>query len=134
MHCIAAPHNSILKASNKVSKLESYSSDEDLHVVIGHNVTVTKGHNIFITCPVRGILRPKIAWMKGSEELKSGQRVSVEGEQLLLTDVTKEDSGTYYCFAKTEYGTSNSSTHLTVIGMQLVFALSMYIISVSCFR
>jgi len=112
---ISAPHNSILQASNRISKLESFNADEDLHVVIGHNVTVTKGHNIFITCPVRGVVRPTILWKKGSEEIKSDPRISVEGEQLLLTNVNKDDSGTYYCFVKTAHGTSNSRTHLDVI-------------------
>lgn len=99
-----------------MSKLESFIADEDLHVVIGHNVTVTKGHNIFITCPVRGVSRPSITWMKEKEVIESSKHVSVQGEQLLLTSVTQKSSGTYYCFAETEHGTSNSSTVLTVIG------------------
>ena len=105
-----------MKASNKISRLVSYTAEEDLHVVIGHNLTVTSGHNIFITCPVRGVLRPVITWMKGNNVIKSGADVSVEGEQLLLTNVDKNDTGTYSCFARTKFGTSNSSTHLTVIG------------------
>ena len=120
----AAPHNSILQASNRISKLESFNADEDLHVVIGHNVTVTKGHNIFITCPVRGVVRPSISWKKGNKKIQSGPRISIEGEQLLLVNVDKDDSGTYYCFAKTAHGTSNSRTHLEVIGK--VFALNRY--------
>ena len=116
LNFISAPHNSILQASSKISQIQSYIADEDLHVVIGHNITVTSGHNIFITCPVRGVFRPSITWMKNGRKIKNGPRTSVEGEQLLLTDVIKSDSGTYHCFAKAEQGTSNSSTHLTVIG------------------
>ena len=82
-------------------------------------MTVTQGHNIFITCPVRSTSRPIITWMKGTKEIRTGPGISVEGEQLLLTDVRKDDSGTYSCFAKTNLGTSNSSTHLTVIGKSL---------------
>ena len=122
-----------MQASNRISKLESFNADEDLHVVIGHNVTVTKGHNIFITCPVRGVVRPTILWKKGSEEIKSDPRISVEGEQLLLTNVNKDDSGTYYCFVKTAHGTSNSRTHLDVIGMFLIFQLGSRHLSINVF-
>ena len=109
-------HNSILKVSNRKSKIESFNSDEDLHVVIGHHMTVTHGHNIYITCPVRGISRPSIKWFKDNALISAQPRIYVEGEQLLLSNVTTSDTGTYSCVATSKFGSSNSSTLLTVIG------------------
>eukprot|EP00794_Sanderia_malayensis_P010055 gene10055-11084_t len=112
---IYGAHSSILKISNKKTKVESYNPDEDLHVIIGHDVTVTQKHNLRITCPVRGAFRPQIKWLRNNSPIEVNSRVFIEGEQLLLSDLRTEDSGSYSCVAITRFGSSNSTTQLTVI-------------------
>ncbi|KAI5694954.1 hypothetical protein M8J75_008330 [Diaphorina citri] len=64
-----------------------------------------------LRCQVRG--EGSVQWWRGEREVGSGPRVNVTGDgSLVLTDVTKEDSGEYTCVVKSSHGSASWSASL----------------------
>ncbi|CAG7832720.1 unnamed protein product [Allacma fusca] len=72
-----------------------------------------KGESISLYCKVEGQPLPLVSWYK----LKNGlQQLKVSGQQQLdLTSINSEDSGTYICLAVNEYGQANASFVVEVV-------------------
>ena len=78
------------------------------------NETKTEGDNVTFTCNATGNPAPTFRWTKNASVLTTSSRIrlSSDGKQLTLTNVTREDSGQYVCEATNNVRTvpSDSAT------------------------
>ena len=78
------------------------------------NATKIEGDNVTFTCNATGNPAPTFRWTKNGSVLTTGSRIrlSSDGKQLTLTNVTREDSGQYVCEATNNVTTvaSDSAT------------------------
>ena len=65
------------------------------------NETKTEGDNVTFTCNATGNPAPTFRWTKIGSVLTTGSRISLslDGKQLFVTNVIREDSGRYVCEA-----------------------------------
>ena len=61
------------------------------------NETKTEGDNVTFTCNATGNPAPTFRWTRNGSVLTTG--LSLDGKQLTITNVTREDSGQYVCEA-----------------------------------
>ncbi|XP_014486409.1 PREDICTED: peroxidasin homolog [Dinoponera quadriceps] len=78
---------------------------------------VRVGDTIAFTCRVTGEPRPKIKWMRDSNEVgEDGERYVIRGDgTLVITDVTEQDVGEYECVASSGMGSTKSRKARAVI-------------------
>lgn len=71
---------------------------EDVHVIVGDTA--------FFTCRVVGDPKPKIKWMKNSDNLNiDGNRYALKDDgTLIITDISENDDGEYECIAESKMG------------------------------
>uniref|UniRef100_A0A673AN22 Ig-like domain-containing protein n=1 Tax=Sphaeramia orbicularis TaxID=375764 RepID=A0A673AN22_9TELE len=83
-------------------------------------VTVTSGKSVRMSAAVSGLPAPQVTWYRDSEALSVSNKVKFlhDGDEhtLLLLEVFPEDSATYSCEARNDYGDATSSAQLSVQG------------------
>uniref|UniRef100_A0A4W6D915 Contactin 1b n=1 Tax=Lates calcarifer TaxID=8187 RepID=A0A4W6D915_LATCA len=74
-----------------------------------------KDGRVVIECKPRAAPRPRFTWTKGKELLFNNSRISIMFDgSLEILNATKNDEGTYTCFAENDRGKANSSGYLTI--------------------
>ena len=68
-------------------------------VRIGTRVELLAGSQLTLSCPATGIPEPVIAWFKGDDPVAIGERISVDGDSLVIRETKAADSATYRCTA-----------------------------------
>ena len=76
------------------------------------NKTKVEGDTITFTCNATGNSAPTFPWTKIGSVLTTGSRISLssDGEQLTITNVTREESGQYVCEATNNVTTAQSNS------------------------
>lgn len=71
---------------------------------------VRVGGTIIFTCRVTGDPKPRIRWMRDSNEVdEDGQRYVIRNDgSLIIKDVTEQDTGEYECVASSDMGSTKS--------------------------
>ncbi|XP_053514946.1 ADAMTS-like protein 3 isoform X3 [Artibeus jamaicensis] len=84
-----------------------------LSTVVGGTLKAALGADVTIHCPVRGVPRPTVRWVKRGGPLGDNVSVLVNGS-LWLQNVSLENRGTYVCRATNALGkvTATSALHL----------------------
>ncbi|XP_060592167.1 neurotrimin-like isoform X2 [Ruditapes philippinarum] len=80
--------------------------------VSSHDTTLREGETLTLTCKALGIPEPNIEWVKGS----TWSLPSMKGETMNIVNVTREDGGVYYCYAR------NPLTAFMQIKVTVIFA------------
>ncbi|XP_036624372.1 vascular cell adhesion protein 1 isoform X2 [Trichosurus vulpecula] len=75
--------------------------------------TVTEGHSVTMTCSSEGLPPPEIFWSKKREN--EDPLPLSDNATLTIEDMKKEDSGTYMCEAKNQFGKSRKEVEVTVV-------------------
>ena len=78
------------------------------------SIIVEEQENVTFTCSADGDPMPNITWSKENGLLAVNRSVEIEGN-LLLVNVSREDSGNYTCNATSEVGSILSSAELVVL-------------------
>ncbi|KAL9964707.1 hypothetical protein ACROYT_G028383 [Oculina patagonica] len=79
---------------------------------ISHDTTATEGDNVKLFCNSTGNPRPNITWTHLND---SGARIIMTGETLTLSNVTRNQAGTYQCTATNNIMTPNTANvHVTI--------------------
>ena len=82
------------------------------------NLTQTKeAGNLLIDCIVSGYPKANVTWTKDNRELPNERFIVQDNSSLLVMKASLEDSGTYACVAKNEFGTDRREFTVTVFGM-----------------
>ena len=85
----------------------------------------TEGDEVSFNCTVRGNIRPTLEWMFGNETIVEGGQfdfvlldmsLGVRMEDLVISDVSPENSGVYTCIATNIFGMGSYSYSLEVLG------------------
>ena len=71
------------------------------------NETVTEGGSVTLSCNASGTPTPMVSWIKAD-----GQRVN--GSELVLTNINRNETGEYRCEASNECGNANETAHINV--------------------
>ncbi|XP_054254285.1 netrin receptor DCC-like, partial [Indicator indicator] len=81
------------------------------------NVVTTEGMDAVLECCVSGSPPPTFTWLRGGEVLptRSKKYSLLAGSNLLVANVSQEDSGTYTCLGSSEGENSSSSAELSVM-------------------
>jgi len=103
-------------AGEYVCQIETYGSPLDqrstLEILVPPKVVpvppdgqfvVRKGSTITLTCQVTGNPKPTITWQRSNNMLPSGDKM-VEGDKLVIQDVTRHHSGVYLCTGDNQVG------------------------------
>ena len=87
-----------------------FITDQPEFSVHPQNATKIEGDNVTFTCNATGNPAPTFRWTRNGSVLTTG--LSLDGKQLTITNVTREDSGQYVCEATNNVTTvpSNSAT------------------------
>ena len=85
------------------------------------NKTVTEGGSVTLSCNASGTPTPMVSWIKAD-----GQRVN--GSELVLTNINRNETGEYRCEASNECGNASETA---TIAVQCKFAVThtLYILS-----
>ncbi|KAL6065234.1 hypothetical protein STEG23_027863, partial [Scotinomys teguina] len=78
---------------------------------------VQRGSKVSFECKVKHdhTLIPTIMWLKDNGELPNDERISVDKDHLVVTDVSDDDGGTYTCAANTTLDSVSASAVLRVV-------------------
>ncbi|XP_053910908.1 netrin receptor DCC isoform X2 [Cuculus canorus] len=81
------------------------------------NVVAMEGTDAVLECCVSGSPSPTFTWLRGDEVLpiRSGKYSLLAGSNLLISNVTSDDSGTYTCAVTSKSENSSGSAELTVM-------------------
>ena len=87
-----------------------FITDQPEFSVHPQNATKIEGDNVTFTCNATGNPAPTFRWTRNGSVLTTG--LSLDGKQLTITNVTREDSGQYLCEATNNLTTvpSDSAT------------------------
>ena len=81
------------------------------------SVTVSPGEILTISCDVAGSPEPTITWLRDGETITSGGRFSDDGQgTLVVSNVQRDDAGTYTCTANNTRGSDSDSIDVNVAG------------------
>ncbi|XP_074044381.1 vascular cell adhesion protein 1 isoform X2 [Macrotis lagotis] len=86
---------------------------KDTIISINPSNTVQEGDSVTMTCFSEGLPPPQIFWSK-KQDSKDPTPLS-ENATLILVDMKKEDSGTYVCEAKNQFGKNKKEMEITVV-------------------
>ncbi|XP_059534365.1 ADAMTS-like protein 3 isoform X2 [Myotis daubentonii] len=85
-----------------------------LSVVVGGTVRAALGADVTIQCPVRGVPRPTVSWVKRGGPL--GDNISVlPNGSLLLQNVSRQNKGTYVCRVSSALGKAAATSVLHLL-------------------
>ncbi|XP_075862660.1 neuronal cell adhesion molecule isoform X16 [Microcebus murinus] len=78
---------------------------------------VQRGSTVSFECKVKHdhTLIPTVIWLKDNSELPSDERLTIDKDQLVIADVSDDDSGTYTCVANTTLDNVSASAVLSVV-------------------
>uniref|UniRef100_A0A674HYB2 DCC netrin 1 receptor n=1 Tax=Terrapene triunguis TaxID=2587831 RepID=A0A674HYB2_9SAUR len=81
------------------------------------NVVALEGKDAVLECCVSGFPTPTFTWMRGDEiiPVRSKKYSLLAGSNLLIFNVTDDDSGTYTCIVSYKNENSSASAELTVM-------------------
>ncbi|CAM4668213.1 netrin receptor DCC [Lepidochelys kempii] len=81
------------------------------------NVVALEGKDAVLECCVSGFPTPTFTWMRGDEiiPVRSKKYSLLAGSNLLISNVTDDDSGTYTCIVSYKNENSSASAQLTVM-------------------
>ncbi|XP_044876159.1 netrin receptor DCC isoform X3 [Mauremys mutica] len=81
------------------------------------NVVALEGKDAVLECCVSGFPTPTFTWMRGDEiiPVRSKKYSLLAGSNLLISNVTDDDSGTYTCIVSYKNENSSASAELTVM-------------------
>lgn len=82
-------------------------------------------------CEAEGIPKPTLSWRRESEIIEASGRISLSGNQLVITNAELLDSGTYTCIASNAAGSDTASAELNVLGKHLFLFLNSHCVG-SC--
>uniref|UniRef100_A0A4X2JVG6 Vascular cell adhesion molecule 1 n=1 Tax=Vombatus ursinus TaxID=29139 RepID=A0A4X2JVG6_VOMUR len=86
---------------------------KNTNISITPSNTVQEGDSVTMTCSSEGLPPPQIFW---SKKLDSEDSLPLsENATLTLVGMRKEDSGTYVCEAKNQFGKSRKEVEVTVV-------------------
>lgn len=86
------------------------------------NLTQTKeASNLLIDCIVSGYPKANVTWTKDNRELPNERFIVQDNSSLLVMKASLEDSGTYACVAKNEFGTDRREFTVTVFEPPTIF-------------
>ena len=71
------------------------------------NETVTEGGSVTLSCNASGTPTPMVSWIKAD-----GQHVN--GSELVLTNINRNEAGEYRCEASNECGNATKTAHIDV--------------------
>ncbi|KAI4532865.1 hypothetical protein MG293_017273, partial [Ovis ammon polii] len=82
------------------------------------NVVAIEGKDAILECCVSGYPPPSFTWLRGEEviQLRSKKYSLLGGSNLLISNVTDDDSGTYTCVVTYKNENISASAELTVLG------------------
>uniref|UniRef100_A0A1I8BWE9 Ig-like domain-containing protein n=1 Tax=Meloidogyne hapla TaxID=6305 RepID=A0A1I8BWE9_MELHA len=93
------------------TRLRIYNIPDQNFQFEGSSITVIRGNDVHLTCPVYGNPRPQIVWMKGAQDLKD-ERMKVDNNgTLFIQNVTYLDQGMYTCKAVNTFADRFSSVN-----------------------
>ena len=96
--------------------------------------TFEKGEPIVLKIPFTGNPKPKVKWIRDTEEMKSAGRFSIEvGDRhafLTIKEADKGDDGPYRLTLENDLGTDSSVIKVQVNGKLSVNVLYIYIMNV----
>ncbi|XP_033122469.1 fibroblast growth factor receptor-like [Anneissia japonica] len=76
-----------------------YLVEEDhgyMHAVEGEDVT--------LACPIIGIPKVKIQWLRSAEQVQENRRITVSNTELVIMNANMSDTGYYQCIGNNSYG------------------------------
>nr|XP_023422563.1 netrin receptor DCC-like [Cavia porcellus] len=81
------------------------------------NVVAIEGRDAVLECCVSGYPPPSFTWLRGEEviQLRSRKYSLLGGSNLLISNVTDDDSGTYTCVVTYKNENISASAELTVL-------------------
>ncbi|XP_008587483.1 PREDICTED: netrin receptor DCC-like, partial [Galeopterus variegatus] len=81
------------------------------------NVVAIEGKDAVLECCVSGYPPPSFTWLRGEEviQLRSRKYSLLGGSNLLISNVTDDDSGTYTCVVTYKNENISASAELTVL-------------------
>ncbi|XP_059581262.1 netrin receptor DCC isoform X1 [Alligator mississippiensis] len=81
------------------------------------NVMAVEGNDAILECCVSGFPTPTFTWMRGDEVIpvRSKKYSLLAGSNLLISNVTDDDSGTYTCIVTYKNENSSASAELSVM-------------------
>ncbi|XP_074852067.1 LOW QUALITY PROTEIN: netrin receptor DCC [Carettochelys insculpta] len=81
------------------------------------NVVAVQGNDAVLECCVSGFPMPTFTWMRGEEVIpvRSKKYSLLAGSNLIISNVTDDDSGTYTCIVTYKNENSSASAELTVL-------------------
>nr|KAF6399091.1 ADAMTS like 3 [Molossus molossus] len=100
----------ILFAERNISRPEH----GPLSAVVGSTVIAALGANVTIQCPVRGVPRPTVRWVKRGGSLSDSVSLLSDGS-LLLRNVSLENKGSYVCRASNALGKAAATSVLHLL-------------------
>ncbi|KAM7048288.1 ADAMTS-like protein 3 isoform 1-T1 [Molossus nigricans] len=100
----------ILFAERNISRPEH----GPLSAVVGSTVIAALGANVTIQCPVRGVPRPTVRWVKRGGSLSDDVSLLSDGS-LLLRNVSLENKGSYVCRASNALGKAAATSVLHLL-------------------
>ncbi|NXB92812.1 ATL3 protein, partial [Vidua chalybeata] len=86
--------------------------------VVGSTVVARIGANILIECPVKGIPKPNVTWLKKKDVLQINSSLVLNGS-LFLRNVSYGDAGTYTCRATNALGKAEAASVLHITEQRL---------------
>ncbi|XP_077642133.1 ADAMTS-like protein 3, partial [Lonchura striata] len=86
--------------------------------VVGSSIVARIGANILIECPVKGIPKPNVTWLKKKDILQINSSLVLNGS-LFLRNVSYGDAGTYTCRATNALGKAEAASALRITEQRL---------------
>lgn len=99
----------ILSSVLNMTNLEARS----FSAVVGGTVMARTGANVMIECPVKGVPKPNITWLKKKDVLQINSFLVLNGS-LFLRNVSYGDAGTYTCRAANALGKAEAASVLHI--------------------
>ena len=83
---------------------------------MGEDLTALTETTVSIACLVSGIPRPRVTWYKDNNVIESGERVTLDGPNLVIRNASLAENGRYVCKAKNLMGEASRGSNVLFIG------------------
>ena len=99
------------------------------------NVTEAEGYNVTLTCNAFGNPEPNVSWtvIGPRMDISNNHRISFshDNKKMIITNVTRTDSGEYRCMATNSLG--DATSHVATLDVQCKLILHRYCFSLKQF-